>query len=84
MHASTDKVLNPSILLCENQEAHCYTLAESFRNYNYNYARGIMTVYVSTAVNREGATYVNAVTTVDDVQVLKEAQYLVVLDGLHR
>lgn len=44
----------------------------------------MMTVYLSSVVNAEGASYATAVQNVDRTEFLKEGYCMVVIDSLHR
>lgn len=62
-------------------EAYCRAQNESVGSYNYNYARGLLTVYLSSTVNPEGGVCVSAVHTVDGMMLLKVGYFLVMSDG---
>lgn len=52
-------------------EGYCHALVNSFRNYSYDYARGIMTLYFISIVNQQGATYATAVHDFASITLLK-------------
>lgn len=64
-------------------EAHSSALVESFHNFNYNYARGVMTVYCSSKASPDGATYTSAVQSVDGRKSLKDSYCIIMVGGRH-
>lgn len=61
------------ISLCATiDEAHYRALAESFHDYDYNHARGLMKVYFSFTVNPERRTHATAVQNIDGIKLLKD------------
>lgn len=74
-------VVDPTKLLPIVDEAYCCAPAEPFRNHRYDYARGMMMVYLSSTVNSEGTTYVTAVYTVNYMMLLKDGYCMLMLDA---
>lgn len=60
-------------LIRKNDRTHGRVLAKLLRNYNYGYARGMMTVNFCSTANRDGATYETAVHKVVVKTLLKTA-----------
>lgn len=83
IYATVDQDTNPNNFLRVIDEAHCRAPAELFRNYNYDYAHGMMIVYFLSGVKLEGATNATAVHTVDDMKFLKDHFRMVVVDCRH-
>lgn len=64
IYARMDQITNPNNLLRDIDDARCCVLAELFRDYRYNCAHGLMTVYLSSSISAEGATFDTGVHTV--------------------
>lgn len=80
IYASVKQIADPGNLRRHIDEAHCCVRAESFHNYSYDHARGIMTVHFSTTFNHKGATYAAVVQNVDGEKFLKVGYCMVELD----
>lgn len=65
-------------------DANGRTLNELFHNYNYDYARGMKIVCVSSTVNPKGSTYATAEQNIDDMKFLEDGYCMVILDDCHR
>lgn len=74
------RVVDPSNPPRDIKKALRLVRAESFCNYNYNYARCLAAVYVSYTIKRDGVIYTTAVPSMDGIASLKEVYYWVVLD----
>lgn len=73
IYESMDQIVDAGSPLHKIGEAHCHALAESFRNYDYEFVHGTMTASFSFTVNLEDATYETAVYNVDGTKLQKEA-----------
>lgn len=78
-----DQIADPNNPLRDVDAAHCHVLADSLCNYNSDYVRGIITMYLTSTVKPEGATYAIAVHTVASIKVSKDGYCMVMLDGHH-
>lgn len=63
--------------------AYCRKLAALFCNCKCNCARGMMTVYFSSADNPKGATYASSVHNADSTRLLKYGYFTAINDGQH-
>lgn len=75
--------MDSSIPLHDIDEAHSHARVETFRNYNYVYARSILTVCFSTTVNSEATTYTSAVHIVGLMKLLRDGYCIEMLTGGH-
>lgn len=78
-----DQIDEPNTLLRDIDEPHCVVLAISFRNYDNSYSCSMKTVYLSSTVNSQEATYVTAVHNVNDTKLLEDIYCMYMLDGRH-
>lgn len=53
INATVNQITDANSPVRDINEAHCYTLTESIRNYKYDYVRAMITVNVFTIVNQE-------------------------------
>lgn len=65
-------------------ESNCSALEKSLQNYSWDFMRGLMTVYFSSTVNPESATYATAVHNVNEMKFLKDSYCIVMFDGRHQ
>lgn len=73
IYARNDDIFIQNNSLRDISKAHYLALAESFRNYDFDYACVMMTVYFLSTVSSEGATSATGVHIVDGMTVLKTA-----------
>lgn len=66
-----DQITDPSNRLRDFGESNCRALRDTFRNYKDDYARGMMLVHISPAVNLKGATYESAVYSIHGKRWIK-------------
>lgn len=65
-------------------ETLCHTLVELFRNYDYDYAGGIIKIYFPFNINPEYVTQFTAVDSFDSVRLLKDGYRMVMHNSCHR
>lgn len=83
VYAKIDYVPDPEQPQCYIADILCRSVAQSSCTYTLDFARGLMTVYISAAVSSAGATYAPAVDNIDGKRVLKDDCRTVTLDGIH-
>lgn len=83
IYARMYEIADPINPLRDSDEKHCRALANYLRNYHYNCARGMMMMYVLSAVSLDGATLGAAVHAVENSKLLKDGYCMVLLDGRH-
>lgn len=79
-----DQILDPNDSLRDVDKLHCRALAQSFCDYAFEYARGLMTIYISAAVNAAGAMYATTVRHLDGKNISNDDFRKVMLDGRPR
>lgn len=79
--ARVDQIVDPSNSLREFDETHCRELTESFRSHNYDSVLCMITVYFCSIVNHEGATQATSVHNFDDINLLNDFYWRVMLNG---
>lgn len=72
IYATIDQIGHPNNPLCDIEGHTAARRSKSSRTHNYDSTHNLMTVYVSSTVNAEGATCVTAIHNVDDMKMLKE------------
>lgn len=82
-YGGSDQIEDSMNPLRKIDEANWLALTRPFRNYNYNYARGMMKVHFSSTFNPKGATYGIVAHIVDVMKVLSDNYCFVMLDGQH-
>lgn len=56
IYARLDGIEDLGDPLRDVNDTHCRILAEMFCNYNYDYAHGMLAMYILSTVNAEGGT----------------------------
>lgn len=78
------RIAHPEEPLRDINKAHCRTLAKSLQNYNNKYVRGMTTVFFHLTLPPKCVTYGTAMQNVDEVILLKDGYYMVMLEGRQR
>lgn len=73
--------MDPNDLLQDNDTAHCYGLAELFRNSRYILPSCIMSMYFSPVVNPHGVTYAFSIQNCDEKKFLEDVYHIFTNDG---
>lgn len=76
-----DQIVDPNISLPNKHEAHRRALVRSSCHYSFQYARGLMAVYSSVAVNTAGATYATVCHHISAKSSLNDNCHTVLLDS---
>lgn len=84
VYARVDEIVDANYPLCDIEESHCRTLHQSFCKQTFDYACGVMTGYVSAAINPAGATYVIGTYHADGKIVFKDDCSMLRLHGHRR
>lgn len=77
IYTRVEPIADPDSPPPDIDETHCHAMDESFRKYEYSYARGIMMLYSPSTVSPKCATYAIVVHTFDGMKFLKEDYCLV-------
>lgn len=83
-YARVNHIADRNSTLRDIGEAHYTVLVESFHNYNYDFVRSMMMVYLSSTVNLDGSTDATAVQSFDGRRLPKIRYCMFILDGRYR
>lgn len=83
IHTRVSQIVYTNNPLHEIDSSRCCTMAESFRNYKYDFVRGMMKVYFSNTVNLNGVTCTTAVHNVNGMKLLMDGYCTIMLNWLH-
>lgn len=84
VYTKVKRAVDPKHHLRVIDETNCFSLAKLFSNYTPDYARDLVNIWFSAAVNPAGLPYGTAVHHVDDEKFFKDACHMVMLNGRYK